>query len=77
KYVHGRTVNNIQRVYKPYYVIYANGLSKKIIILVAEFKPPKAHQRLGSEYVELGKEMRILTKRLDELGIGKPVASGI
>ncbi|KAG2223036.1 hypothetical protein INT45_008237 [Circinella minor] len=70
-------IDSEYKEYKPDYMLYANGLSKKFIVLVAEFKPPKAYQRFEFDYIKLGKEMRLLINRLYGLGVEKPVVCGI
>ncbi|KAG2217257.1 hypothetical protein INT45_010265 [Circinella minor] len=45
---------------KPDYGLYVNGLSKRFVVLVAEFKPPGREDRMESDLVKIGNEMRFM-----------------
>lgn len=57
--------------------IYANGLSQRFVVLVAEVKPIESRQKLENDKVKLGKEMKIMINELFDVGIQDPVVSGI
>ncbi|KAI9257183.1 hypothetical protein BDA99DRAFT_515763 [Phascolomyces articulosus] len=62
---------------KPDYALYVNGLSKRFVVLVAEFKPPGGKDRMESDLVKIGNEMRFMVNRLVKLGVESPVVGGI
>ncbi|KAG2198078.1 hypothetical protein INT47_011913 [Mucor saturninus] len=62
---------------KPDYGIYANGLSHRFVVLVAEVKPIEGRQKLENDKVKIGKEMKIMMNELFDVGIHDPVVFGI
>lgn len=45
--------------YKPDYGVFANGFSRKFVVLAAEFKPPEGRQQQVPDFIKIGKELRI------------------
>lgn len=62
---------------KPDFGIYANGLSHRFVVLVAEVKPIEGRQKLENDKVKIGKEMKIMMNELFDVGIHDPVVFGI
>lgn len=62
---------------KPDFGIYANGLSQRFVVLVAEVKRIESRQKPENDKVKLGKEMKIMINELFDVGIQDPVVSGI
>ena len=54
-----------------------NGLSKRFVVLVAEFEPPGGKDIMESDLVKIGNEMRFMVNRLVKLGVESPVVGGI
>lgn len=63
--------------FKPDYGVFANGLSRKFVVLVAEFKPPEGRQQQESDFIKIGKELRIMLNRLLSIGIHDAAVCGI
>ncbi|KAL1934518.1 hypothetical protein VTP01DRAFT_6700 [Rhizomucor pusillus] len=66
-----------RKEFKPDYALFVNGLSKRFVVLVAEFKHPESKQRMESDMVKIGKEMRAMLNRLVKLGIKDPIVCGV
>ncbi|GAA5805091.1 hypothetical protein HPULCUR_010604 [Helicostylum pulchrum] len=62
---------------KPDFGIYANGLSRRFVVLIAEFKPIDGHQTLESDKAKIGKEMKKMLNELLGIGIKDPLVCGI
>ncbi|KAI8079484.1 hypothetical protein BDF21DRAFT_420200 [Thamnidium elegans] len=71
------SLNEVYKEYKPDFGVYVNGLSKRFVVLVAEFKPVESKQRQESDLVKIGKQMRIMLNELLAIGVKDPVSSGI
>lgn len=53
------------------------GLSKRLVVLVAEFKPKESKQKQESDLVKIGKRMSIMLNKLLIIGVEDPVTYGI
>ncbi|KAI8148540.1 hypothetical protein BJV82DRAFT_663904 [Fennellomyces sp. T-0311] len=70
------SLDKAHQQYKTDYGVYANGLSKKCVVLVAEFKPREGRQRQESDFIKIGKEMRTMLNRLIMIYVHNPVVCG-
>lgn len=62
---------------KPDFSVYVNGLSRRFVVLVSEFKPDEGHQTLENDRVKLGKAMKKMVNELLEVGIADPLVCGL
>lgn len=70
-------LNKLYKDFKPDYGVFPNGLSKRYVITVAEFKPKEARQQAESDFIKVGKQMRIMLNEALEIGVADPVVCGI
>lgn len=70
-------LSNSHKDIKPNFGVYANGLFRRFVVLIAEFKPMDGHQTLENDKVKIDKEMKKMLNELLEIGIEDPLVCGI
>ncbi|KAI7856786.1 hypothetical protein BDC45DRAFT_533246 [Circinella umbellata] len=70
-------LNDSYKQFKPDFGIYANGLAKRFVILVAEFKTGEERQTQENDFVKIANQMKIMLNKLIENGVDRLAVSEI